>query len=153
MQKSEAWGWRRVLIALLATVTFAGPVAAYAREPGTATVPEVQPAVDGVMAAFATHPIVGMAEDHDLAQEGDFYNALIRDPRFAREVGNVVVEFGSTAHQETLDRYLAGEEVAYKDLREVWTDMVGIWPAMFYTMYADFFAQVRRENMSLPPDR
>jgi hypothetical protein len=45
-----------------------------------------------------------------MAQEEDFYAALVRSPRFAAEVGNVVVEFGDAAQQGTLDRYLSGEE-------------------------------------------
>jgi hypothetical protein len=148
MLKSTFRTWWRGLAALMLAVAFAGAGGAAAQVAETS--PKVQPAVDGVLAAFATHSLVGLGEHHALAQEGDFYNALIGDPRFAREVGNVVVEFGSAAHQDTLDRYLAGEEVPYPALREVWTDLVGVYPAMVWTMYADFFAQVRRVNLGLP---
>jgi hypothetical protein len=137
--------------ALAAACAGAGSGAAQAAE--SASSPNLQPAIDGVLAAFATHPLVSIGEHHGLAQDGDFYNALVLDPRFAREVGNVVVEFGSAAHQGTLDRYLAGEEVPYPELREVWTDLIGFYPASVYTMYPAFFAQVRRANMKLPPDR
>lgn len=44
---------------------------------------------------------------------------------FAREVGNVVVEFGSAARQDVIDRYVAGESVPYTELRTVWTDTIG----------------------------
>lgn len=145
--------WRRGLAALLLAAACVGAGGAAAQVGEAAASPKVQPAVDGVLAAFANHSLVGLGEHHGLAQEGDFYNALVLDPRFAREVGNVVVEFGSAAHQATLDRYLAGEDVPYQDLREVWTDLVGAYPAMFYTMYADFFAQVRRANSTLPPGK
>jgi hypothetical protein len=53
--------------------------------------PPAVPAADGIFAAFATHPLVGIGEWHGLAQEADFYAALIRDPRFARDVGNIVL--------------------------------------------------------------
>jgi len=135
-----------------ATMAIVSATAATAKDPPTAA-PKVEPAVAGVLGAFATHPLVGMGEYHALAQEGDFYNALVSDPRFAREVGNVVVEFGSAPHQATLDRYLAGEEVPYPELREVWTDLVGAYPAMIWTMYVNFFAQVRRVNLNLPPEQ
>lgn len=111
------------------------------------------PAVDGVLAAFRTHPLVGLSDRHGLANEGEFYNRLIRDPRFAAEVGNVVVEFGSAGHQDTLDRYLAGEEVSYGELRKVWSDVVGAVPTVTTVMYQLFFAQVRAVNRQLPPER
>jgi hypothetical protein len=84
----------------------------------------VVPALDGVFDAFASHPIVAIGDDHGLAQSLDFYAAVVRDPRFATDVGNLVVEFGGAAHQDVLDRYLAGETVPYTELRKVWTDVV-----------------------------
>ena len=54
----------------------------------------IVPGTDGIFLAFQTHSVVGIADWHGLAQEEDFYIDLIRDPRFAKEVGNVVVEFG-----------------------------------------------------------
>ena len=70
--------------------------------------PTVTSAKDGIFAAFQTHPLVGIGDHHGMAQEEDFYAALIRDKRFATEVGNVVVEFGDAAQQGTVDRYLSG---------------------------------------------
>jgi hypothetical protein len=61
-------------------------------------------AADGIFAAFESHPLVGLADYHGLAQEEDFFTVLIRDKRFANDVGNVVVEFGDAAQQSTLDR-------------------------------------------------
>lgn len=112
---------------------------------------QVVPATDGIFAAFQTHSIVGIADHHGLAQEEDFYADLIRDPRFARDVGNVVVEFGGAAQQMTLDRYLAGEDIPYEQLRKVWTDTVGWNPTVTSLGYPYFFAQVRAVNQALPP--
>jgi hypothetical protein len=113
----------------------------------------LQPAIDGVFAAFKTHTLVGLSDDHGLVQEADFYAALVRDPRFAREVGNVVVEFGARGQQGVLDRYLAGETVPYTELRKVWTDTVGAIPAAGNMGVAKFLAAVRRVNRALAPDR
>jgi hypothetical protein len=74
---------------------------------------------------------------------------LIRDPRFAKEVGNVVVEFGDAAEQETIDRYLAGEDVSYQQLRQVWADTAGRLPTVTGLGYLNFFAEVRRVNLGL----
>jgi hypothetical protein len=96
---------------------------------------------------------VAIGDNHGLAQEEDFYIALVRDKRFAEKVGNVVVEFGDAAQQATLDRYLAGDEIPYQELRRVWSDTVGWIPTVNALGYIDFFAQVRRVNQSLPPDK
>jgi hypothetical protein len=113
----------------------------------------VRPAIDGILAAFEDHPLVGLGDCHELANEGAFYNQLISDPRFAAQVGNVVVEFGSASHQDTLDRYLAGEDVPYAELRHVWLDALGWEPTVAWTMYQLFFAQVRALNLALPPEQ
>jgi hypothetical protein len=113
----------------------------------------VRPATDGVFAAFETHALVGLGDLHGLANEGEFYNSLVRDPRFAVAVGNVVVEFGSGAHQDTIDRYLAGKDVPYAELRRVWGDTVGSVPTVTAAMYQTFFAQVRAVNQQLTPER
>jgi hypothetical protein len=112
----------------------------------------VQPAVDGIFEAFKTHPLVGLGDDHGLAQEMDFYAALVRDPRFAREVGNLVVEAGAGGRQGVIDRYVAGETVPYTELRTVWSDTVGWIPPAGYLGFAKLFAAVRAVNKALPPD-
>ena len=117
------------------------------------TAPTVTPGMDGIFDAFKTHPLVGIAEHHRVAQELDFYNALVRDPRFAAEVGNVVVEFGGAIRQDIIDRYVNGEDVPYTELHKVWTDTVGWLPVVTAVGYPAFFAQVRETNLALPPEK
>ena len=139
-------GMKTYLIAAL--LVLAGASSAFAQ-----SVPTVTPAMDGIFEAFKTHPLVGIAEHHRVAQELEFYNALVRDPRFAAEVGNVVVEFGGAAHQDIIDRYVNGEDVPYTELRKVWTDTVGWLPVVTTVGYPAFFAQVRETNLALPPEK
>lgn len=113
----------------------------------------VRPAADGIFAAFKKHPLVGLGDAHGLAEEGEFYGQLIRDPRFAAEVGNVVLEAASAAHQATLDRYLNGADVPRVELRKVWSDVVGAVPTVTSLMYPQFLAEVRAANFKLPPAR
>ena len=40
----------------------------------------------------------------------------------------MVVEFGGGAQQTIIDRYVAGEDVPYDQLRAVWTDTLGWLP-------------------------
>ncbi len=125
----------------LATPAFAAPP------------PKIVNAADGIFAAFQDHPLVGIGDDHNLAQQLDFYGALIRDPRFAQQIGNVVVEFGGAAHQDIMDRYAAGDPVPYTELRKVWTDVVGWSPTAIGLGYLNFYAQVRATNLTLPSDK
>jgi hypothetical protein len=130
------------------------PAAAAAQNPSsTSTQPlMVCTATDGIFAAFQSHPLVGLGDSHGLAQEEDFFAVLIRDKRFARDVGNVVVESGDAAQQNTLDRYLVGEDIPYEQLRRVWSDTVGWSPTVTAIGYINFYAQVRAVNLELPPE-
>lgn len=140
------------LVALLsvASLSVGSPAAA---QPPSRALPTVRPAIDALLAAFETHPLVGLADAHNLAQEEDFFASLIRDARFATDVGHVVVEFGTATHQDMLDRYINGGAVSFAELRRVWSDTVGATPTITGLGYANFFAQVRTTNLSLPPER
>ncbi|HWM60575.1 MAG TPA: hypothetical protein VNN98_00415, partial [Rhizomicrobium sp.] len=115
--------------------------------------PVVQPAIDGILQALRSHPLVGLGDFHNLAQEEDFFAALVRDPRFARDFRDIVVEFGSASSQPLLDHYLAGENLTATELRSIWSDRVGWVPSGVRLGYINFFAQVRAVNLTLPADR
>lgn len=144
-----------VLSALAVTLLAGGVLAVVAQDSKDPALPppEVTSAVDGIFKAFQDHPLVGIGDYHGLAQEEDFYASLIRDKRFAREIGNVVVEFGDAAQQETVDRYVSGEYVPYEQLRKVWSDTVGFIPTVTALGYLNFYAQVRAVNLGLPLDQ
>lgn len=141
--------------ALAVTLLAGGGPAALSQDSsaGNLPAPAVISAVDGILMAFQDHPLVGLGDFHGLAQEEDFYVSLVRDKRFAKEVGNVVVEFGDAAQQGTIDRYVSGEYVPYEQLRKVWEDNVGWIPTITALGYIDFYAQVRAVNLGLPPDQ
>ncbi len=115
--------------------------------------PVVRSGVDGILSAFETHPLVGLGDNHMLANELNFYTLVVRDPRFAAKVGNVVVEFGGSQHQDILDRYLDGDSVSYAELSQVWHNTVGWDPTVEGVGYQTFFAVVRAVNASLAPDK
>jgi|GEM_PF-2754642 len=66
------------------------------------------------------------------------------------KVGNVVVEFGDASQQETIDRYISGEEIPYEQLRKVWADTAGWVPTVTALGYINFYAEVRAANLNLP---
>jgi hypothetical protein len=106
------------------------------------------------LAAFKTHSLVGLNDAHGLAQEQDFYAAVIRDPRFARDVGNVVLEGLTALHQATADRYVNGEDVPFVELRKLWFDSVATvntnTGVMSDSLSGSLLSQIRITNMSLP---
>lgn len=106
---------------------------------------------EGVLNAFQQFPLIGIEDWHGLAQEEDFYVKLLKNPRFSKEVGNVVVEFGGAAQQTTIDRYVTGEDVPYEQLRAVWTDTLGWLPTVTNIGYLNVFAEIRRVNKAQPP--
>lgn len=119
----------------------------------TLAAPKVNPAIDGVLALFQRKPVVVLCDYHGMAQEEDFYSALVRDPRFADTVGNLVVEFGGESSQGIIDRYVAGEDVPVNELRRVWTETVGWVPGPTEIGYINVFASVRAANLQLSPER
>jgi hypothetical protein len=59
-----------------------------------------------------------------------FRLSLIQDPRFPATVNDIVVESGNSLYQDIMDRFVRGEDVRDKDLRQVWqnTTQVGtVW--------------------------
>jgi hypothetical protein len=152
---------RKMRIAILASVIAGGVVlvagnarkAPRAVQGSSVQEPEVRRANDGVFELFKQKPVVALADFHGLAQEEDFYSDLVRDPRFASQVGNVVVEFGGSISQGIIDRYVNGADVPFTELRRVWTDEVGWLPGPFYLGDMNFFANVRAANLKLPPER
>lgn len=144
----------RVLLArLLVFSLIVAPVAAQPSAKPPPVMPATVKALDGIFAGFKDRPLVGIGDAHGLAQEQEFYAAIIRDPRFASDVGNLVVEFGGAAQQKTLDRFINGENVSYPELRRVWTDVVGWVPTVTYQGFVNIYATVREVNMKLPKDR
>ena len=139
-----------VLICLLAAPAIAQPKLA---------LPDETAGLDGIVraliAAFDQVDIVALGEAHGaFALDSDLRIALVRHPDFARKVRSIVVEFGSTTEQSTLDRYIRGENVSRAQLEQVWKTTTqarfsGIWDS---PIYADFLAAVREVNSKLPPD-
>jgi hypothetical protein len=112
--------------------------------------PQVVNAVDGLFAAFETHDVVAIGEQHGIAELGNLYQALLRDPRFPDVVDAVVLEYGNARYQDLVDRYMNGEDVPYQELRQVWNDAVGRVPGGTEVMYVQLYATLRAINQTLP---
>lgn len=109
-------------------------------------------AVDAILREFESHRLVLLGEQHKRKEFHDFLKALVSDPRLARRVNDVVVEFGNAGYQDVMDRYIAGEDVDLAELRPAWRDTTQllVWDS---PLYEEFFRSVRDLNRTLAPER
>jgi len=123
-------------------------------QPRNLRLPEEAAGVDAIAQAlvsvFDQADIVALGEEHEWKPDSDLRIALVRHPDFAKKVRSIVVEFGRTSHQSTLDRYIRGDDVPRAELEQVWkTTQVGGGGS---PIYPAFFAAVREVNSRLPVD-
>lgn len=117
---------------------------------------EVTPPLDAIatiLDAFRTHAVVALDEPHGDEQSHAFRLSLIRDPRFAAVVNDILVEFGNSRYQAVMDRFVSGERVPDEELRRVWQDTTQVHTIWDRPIYEEFFRAVRTLNAALPPDR
>jgi hypothetical protein len=121
--------------------------------------PLMQPAVPAdpipvILDAFRSHDVVALGEgDHGNEQSYAFRLALIRDPRFAATVNDIVVEAGNARYQDVMDRFVRGEDVPDHALRQVWQNTTQPNCVFDLPIYQNFFRGVRAVPASLPRER
>lgn len=117
--------------------------------------PSVAPldAIATILDAFRTHAVVAIDEPHGDEQSHAFRLSLIRDPRFAAVVNDILVEFGNSRYQAVMDRFVSGERVPDGELRNVWQNTTQVHTIWDRPIYEEFFRAVRTLNATLPPDR
>src|SRR4029453_16611110 len=141
---------RRALV-LLALLAFGRLVSTQPSAPKPAV--PIDP-VSGILEAFRSHTLVALAEGrHKNEQAHAVRLTLVRAPRFAAVVNDIVVEFGSARFQDVIDRFVAGEPIADESLRRVWEDTTAANAVWDVPIYEEFFRAVRRINQSAPRER
>ena len=101
--------------------------------------------------AFAVPWIISCSEDHWLLQAG-VYIALVRDPGFQEAVQDIVVEFASRGDQPLLDRCIAGEDLPFTELEDIWWGTTKV-ASCESPIYANWLADIRQVNKTLPLSR
>src|SRR5215468_4774103 len=143
---------RRALLLIIVTVASAGLSAAQSGSPRPA-VPE--DAVAAIIEAFDTHDIVALSEGTHGNEQGEAFRlSLIRDPRFAVRVNDIVLEGPNARYQEVMDRYVRGEDVPVASLRRVWdeTTQQQAGGPMWTGEVPEFYRAVRQLNATLAPE-
>lgn len=84
--------------------------------PPKVRLPDEPTRIDGIaralIAKFDQADIVALGEVHQRKLDSDLRIAVVRNPDFAKKVRAIVVEFGSTTEQSTIDHYIRGENVS-----------------------------------------
>lgn len=110
------------------------------------------PAIPAVLAAFDRYQIVAMPVAHGMKDLDDFILALVRDPRFPDQVNDIAVECGNSLYQPVLDRYIAGMDVPFTEVRKVWRNTTQRM-CSYSAFFEQFFPLVRAINQRLPPHK
>jgi hypothetical protein len=92
---------------------------ALAAAPPAWALPPHEDAVDGVLRVLDSLPVVALDDWHGLAQEADFYQRLLRDPRAPGRIRDVVIELGNERYQQVADRYVQGAPVPEDSVRMI----------------------------------
>jgi hypothetical protein len=66
--------------------------------------PKLENANTAVLRAFEAHDIVLFGEIHGNKQEYEWLRSLVASPEFADQVDDIVMEFGNSLYQKSVDR-------------------------------------------------
>lgn len=114
----------------------------------------LQAVFDEILDLYKTQDVLLFGEMHDAKLNYEFRLALLKYPRFADTVQDIVIESGNSLYQETLDDFILKlKDVPPQDLRPVWrntTMPTGVWDP---PIYEAFIRAVREVNAARPPDK
>lgn len=102
-----------------------------------------------IVNAYTNHQVVAIGDAHGCKEQYVFLDSLLHNRDFLTTVHIIVVEFGNSLYQETIDKYLRGDSIANTDLVKVWRNHTNIL-VFDSPVYQHFFENVRKLNLSLP---
>ncbi|TJY37776.1 hypothetical protein [Pontimicrobium aquaticum] len=73
-----------------------------------------------IVKAYDSTSIVAFGERHDQIELIEYYKNLVNDKSFQEKVDDIVLELGNSFYQEVLDRYVSGQNIPFKEVRNVW---------------------------------
>ena len=135
----------------LAVILAIGSFAAAQSQPSRPAMP-IEP-ISAIVQQFKSHSVVALGDNEASVQGSEFRINLVRDPRFAAVVNDIVVEFGNSRYQDLMDRFTDGEEVPAESLRHVWQDTTQVEYTWDLPIYEPFFQAVRDVNSRLQVSR
>lgn len=107
-----------------------------------------------ILEKFESYSIVALGEgSHGDLNSLNFRLALIRDPRFATRVNDIVVEVGNARYQDVIDRYVRGEDVPAAIVREACRNTTNHNMGPDFPSFEEIFHAVRALNLTLPAEQ
>lgn len=110
-------------------------------------------AASAIIKLFDQYRVVMLGEMHESIQEHSLLNKLVTAPGFPERVNDIVVEACNALYQDTMDRYIAGEDVPAERLRPAWENVVGAPGGIAVAPYHGLFATIRSVNQRSPKNR
>ena len=109
-------------------------------------------AQDAIIDLFDQYELVGgWSPGHGVRNTDDFLIGLLSNPRLPYTIQDIAVEGGNSLYQPILDQYIAGADVPFAEVQQVWLNTTQ--PAVgFSTFYQELYPLVRRINARLPPE-
>ena len=138
------------LRAILCVFCWAQAARALAQNISAQAYPEA--AIPAIIGAFNSYEIVAMPAAHGEKDIDDLILSLVRDARFPKTVNDIVVECGNMRLQSILDRYIAGEDISFDEVRHVWRDTTVQQMCGTSGFYEQLFPLIRALNRTLPVD-
>lgn len=109
----------------------------------------IENATKAMVWALRKHSVVMFGETHANKQEYAWLCSLVKDKAFHSEVDDIVVEFGNSLYQKSVDEYIAGEDVPFEQVEKAWRNMAGaVGPVS--PVYGEFYQAVRESNRMYP---
>ena len=105
--------------------------------------------VDGIVEAFKTHQVVMLPGGHGSKQFHDLLLAVVRDPRMPGTLTDIVVEFGSSRYQDLIDRFVRGDAMPDRAIRQAWQNTVIAGMANDGPYVEEFYRAMRELNAPL----
>jgi hypothetical protein len=87
--------------------------------------PRPENATKAIVRAFETHDIVMLGEFHGNKQLYEWLRQLVATPAFADRVDDIVMEFGNSLYQKSVDEYVSGKDVPLEQVQKAWRNTVG----------------------------
>ena len=146
--KAKTTANRILAFAIAFTVGVSGVTA----QPPTAPEPDAE-VISAIIRLFDQYRVVMLGEMHESIQEHALLNKLVATPGFSERVNDIVVETCNSLYQDTMDRYIAGENVLPERLRLSWENVVGAPGGVAVAPYHGLYATIRSVNQGLPKNR
>lgn len=110
--------------------------------------------VAAILDVLRAHRVVALGTGgHNNEQGHRFVMALVRHPHFAAAGADLVVECGNARHQTEMDRFVAGEDFPYDELRRAWQDTTQPHAGCDTPIHEELYRAVRAINATVPTGR